>query len=235
MLTVEVGIRGSVLDNAVWHSLQGPRRALGEVTAHAARFDPEVAVFSAVDEEAGHDSWDELRALVGPGRGTTLFRPGLAVPADWTVSFRFPGVQLVAEHVQPADDGRLVELGADDVPDMLALIAETKPGPFLPRTVELGGYIGLREQSGRLVAMAGERLRCPGFTEISAVCTLASHRGTGIGTALVLALVHRIRVRGDEAFLHAASDNENAIRLYLALGFTLRRDDIDAIIVRAPA
>ena len=223
-----------MLDNAAWHSLNGPRREHGTVLTHAGRFEPDVSPLSAVDDDAGPGAWDELRSLVGPGRGATLFRPGLDVPDGWTVSFRGPGVQMVAERVDAVDDGRFVSLGPDDAADMLALVAETKPGPFGPRTVELGGYLGLRE-SGRLVAMAGERLRCPGYTEISAVCTLDSHRGRGLGTALVLALVHNIRARGDEAFLHAAADNENAIRLYRALGFTLRRDDVDAIIVRAPA
>lgn len=233
---MEVGIRSNVLDNAVWHSLTGPRRAHGEVTAHAGRFDPEVAMFSALDDDAGTEAWDELRALAGPGRGVTLFRPEVVVPDSWTVKFRGVGVQMVADGVaDPAVDERFDVLGADDVPDMLDLVAETRPGPFSVRTIELGGYLGLRDGDGRLVAMAGERLRCPGFTEISAVCTGSAHRGQGLGTALVLALVHNIRSRGDEAFLHAASDNVNAIRLYLALGFSLRRNDVDAIGVKSPA
>jgi predicted GNAT family acetyltransferase len=115
---------------------------------------------------------------------------------------------------------------------MLALVTETQPGPFGTRTIEFGGYIGLREE-GRLVAMAGERLRCRGYAEVSAVCTLERHRGRGLGTALVRAVVHQIRARGEEAFLHASSSNETAIRLYRALGFRVRLEP-EAFIVRVP-
>jgi ribosomal protein S18 acetylase RimI-like enzyme len=129
-------------------------------------------------------------------------------------------------------DDRFVALGTDDVPDMLSLVAATDPGPFGQRTIEFGGYIGFRA-SGRLVAMAGHRLSFPGFTEISAVCTLADYRRRGLGTALVQSLVHRIQARGDEPFLHVATANESAIRLYRSLGFTTRRE-VEAFFVTVP-
>ena len=70
----------------------------------------------------------------------------------------------------------VIELTESDVPEMMALAEPTKPGPFGRRTRELGTYIGIR-RSGTLVAMAGERLRLPGFTEVSAVCTHLRSRG----------------------------------------------------------
>jgi ribosomal protein S18 acetylase RimI-like enzyme len=130
-------------------------------------------------------------------------------------------------------DDRFVALGTDDVPDMLSLVAATDPGPFGPRTIELGGYIGIRA-SGRLVAMAGERLGFPGFTEISAVCTLDRYRRQGLGTVLVQSLVQSIQARGEQPFLHVATANESAIRLYRSLGFTVRRE-IEVFIVTVPA
>ena len=221
------------LDNAVWHSLTGPRRGHGSVLGGAARFDPEVSVFAAVSDDASAGAFDDLRSLVGPGGTAVLFRPDVRFPAGWTVAADgVPGVQLVATHVIGKDDERFVDLGAADAPAMVELVEQTRPGPFGPRTVELGGYIGLRE-GGRLVAMAGERLRVDGFTEISAVCTAPTHQRRGLGAALVLALVARIRDRGEEAFLHAAATNESAIRLYLALGFT-QRSTVDAAILTAP-
>ena len=222
------------LDNAVWHSLTGPRRTHGEVLGGAARFDPDVSVFAAVDDVASAGAFDDLRTLVGPGGTAVLFRPEITAPDGWVSSARgVPGVQLVATDVIGKDDDRFVDLGVADAPEMMTLVEETRPGPFGPRTCELGGYLGLRED-GRLVAMAGERLRVDGFTEISAVCTARTHQRRGLGAALVLALVARIRERGEEAFLHAAATNESAIRLYLALGFT-HRSTVDAAILRAPA
>jgi predicted GNAT family acetyltransferase len=105
---------------------------------------------------------------------------------------------------------------------MLDLVARTQPGPFLQRTVELGTYLGVR-RDGALVAMAGERLHPPGFTEVSAVCTDPDHRGQGYAARLVQAVVAGIKERGDIPFLHATATNTNAIRLYEALGFRLHR------------
>jgi predicted GNAT family acetyltransferase len=114
---------------------------------------------------------------------------------------------------------------------MRALVARTRPGPFGPRTHEMGTYLGVVDD-GELVAMAGERLHPPGYTEISAVCTDAAHRGRGLATRLVLAVTAGIRERGEVPFLHAAADNVTAIRLYGELGFRLRaRPDFVALTV----
>ncbi|MFD9074916.1 GNAT family N-acetyltransferase, partial [Streptomyces lasiicapitis] len=93
---------------------------------------------------------------------------------------------------------------------------------FRERTIELGTYLGIRHE-GALVAMAGERLHPPGWTEISAVCTDPAHRGRGLASRLVLAVAYGIRERGETPFLHTAARNTGAIRLYESLGFRLRR------------
>jgi predicted GNAT family acetyltransferase len=118
---------------------------------------------------------------------------------------------------------------------MLDLVARTRPGPFLPRTIELGTYLGIR-RGGALVAMAGERLRPPGWTEISAVCTDPAHQGQGLATRLVHAIAAVIRDRGETPFLHASADNTGAISLYESLGFRLRRTlDFCALTLPEPA
>jgi predicted GNAT family acetyltransferase len=116
----------------------------------------------------------------------------------------------------------VVRLGPADVPEMLALADRTKPGPFLPRTIEMGTYLGIR-QGGALVAMAGERMHPPGWTEISAVCTDEAWRSHGFASRLIRALAAGIRARGETPFLHVVAANTNAIKLYEALGFRLRR------------
>lgn len=131
-------------------------------------------------------------------------------------------VQLVDDGVVAVPDDEAIRLTTADVPEMLALVERTRPGPFLPRTIELGTYLGVR-RAGELIAMAGERLHPPGWTEISAVCTDTAYRGQGLATGLVHAVAHGIRQRGDTPFLHAAAGNTNAIRLYESLGFRLRR------------
>jgi ribosomal protein S18 acetylase RimI-like enzyme len=122
-------------------------------------------------------------------------------------------------------DAEAVPLGEADVPEMLDLVARTRPGPFRPRTVETGSYVGFR-RGGELVAMAGERMSLPGWTEISAVCTDPGHRGQGLAGRLVRHVAAGIGARGDTPFLHAASANPGAIRLYESLGFTPRRPTV---------
>ena len=112
---------------------------------------------------------------------------------------------------------------------MLDLVARTQPGPFEPRTITLGTYLGIR-RGGALVAMAGERMRPPGWGEISAVCTDPAHRGQGLAGRLVRAVGAVVRERGDVPFLHAAATNATGIRLYEQLGFTLRREILFAVL-----
>jgi ribosomal protein S18 acetylase RimI-like enzyme len=180
----------------------------------------------AISAPADPGAWAELGELVGPGGITVL--PTTAdlpdhLPAGWGLEEAFEGVQLVAtEALKPVPDPEAVMLGAADVPEMLDLVERTQPGPFLTRTHELGTYLGVR-RGGALVAMAGERVHPEGYTEISAVCTDPAFRGQGLASRLVLAVAHGITERGEVPLLHAVAWNENAIRLYEALGFELRR------------
>jgi ribosomal protein S18 acetylase RimI-like enzyme len=229
-----VAVAAHPLDNVVWHSLDGPRRELGEMRGRAARFDADVCPFGAIAEPTP-EAWADLAALVGPGGVTCLFAPGVEVAAGWDELFSVPCGQLVADGVTTdGESDGLVALTADDVPEMLELVAATKPGPFEQRTISFGGYVGLRDDTGRLIAMAGERLSAGGFTEVSAVCTAADQQGKGLGTRMVKALVETIRARGEEAFLHVADTNVNAYRLYLAMGFSLRVESC-AHVVRVPS
>ena len=132
-------------------------------------------------------------------------------------------VQLVAANLVPTVPVDAVRLGRAHVAQMWELIDRTKPWPWRRRTVELGTYLGVRHR-GRLVAMAGERVRPSGWTEVSAVCTDAEFRGRGLASGLVQAVVHGIRARDEEAFLHPALGNVGAIRLYQNLGFRIRRE-----------
>ncbi|MGN9908996.1 GNAT family N-acetyltransferase [Phytohabitans sp. LJ34] len=211
-----------VLDNPAWAALNGPQAHLGEVRGQAARYHPDVAGFATLRPEPGPHAWAELAQLAGPGAEVAL--PGVTVdpPPGWEVIFTMAGVQLVDVALRAEPDAEAVTLGPADVPEMLDLVARTDPGPFRKRTIELGTYLGIR-RDGRLVAMAGERVRPPGWTEISAVCTDPAYRGHGLATRLVRAIAAGIRARGETPFLHAAASNTGAIRLYERIGFALRQ------------
>ena len=232
-----------VLDNPVWHALAGPHATVAQHLPRAARYLPDVAVFAGLPDDAGPDAWDALRELIGPDATVVLVRSELAVPDGWSVPFVLPCRQMWLTG-SPAPDGRsetradagvaIEALGPGDVPEMLALVERTRPGPLLTRTIELGTYFGVRDEREELVAMAGERMHPPGYTEISAVCTDDAHRGRGLASRLVRELVRSIRQRDETPCLHLTTENEAAHRLYAELGFETRML-VDVTAVRAPA
>ena len=210
------------LDNPVYASLTGPHAHVARRLEHSARYPAEVAAFAGFAEPPTVDDWANMAEISSPAALLLLTGVIDDPPAEWQIVDRIPGVQLVDDGVATAPDPEAVRLGPDDVPEMMALVAETRPGPFFSRTIELGTYLGVR-RDGTLVAMAGERMHPPGHTEISAVCTAPEHRGQGLSTRLVHAVAHQIRARGETPFLHASASNENAIRLYRSLGFRVAR------------
>jgi predicted GNAT family acetyltransferase len=184
--------------------------------------------------EPTEEAYDSLHQLLRTGEIAGLFldEPYSAV-SGWSLVRAAPLLQMVHEngaisdsnHRQGRHDSQrydFVPLGTADVPEMIALTKLTEPGPFNSRTHELGTYLGIRSE-GKLVAMAGERMRVPGCTEVSAVCTHPDHTGRGYAKSLMLEIMRRIRSRGETPFLHVRADNVPAIELYRKIGFRERR------------
>lgn len=212
------------LDDVVWNTLRTRQRHFALGDERALRYPSAVTAFGALADRSAA-SYDALRALIEAEGPVALVAAGEIVPpAGFSVVRRGTLVQMVRAGSDDGDGHELphVTLGTEDVPEMLALTAATQPGPFGSRTVELGGYIGIRDE-GRLVAMAGERMKLDGFTEISAVCVDESARGRGYAAGLMKQVIAKIRARGETPFLHVFTSNHAAITLYHALGFVERR------------
>ncbi|PKV82358.1 GNAT family N-acetyltransferase [Nocardia fluminea] len=221
-MTVDVDIAVHPLDDPVRGSLRGEHRRFARWTGRIGRYEPEVARFVGHPVVLGEQDWVDLGTVLGAGGSAGIRGTGHVVPAGWTVLAEFDTVQMDGSGLRVGFDPELERLTAADVPEILELIARTEPGPYAPRTIEMGTYLGLRVE-GRLVAMAGERLHPPGWTEISAVCTDAEFRGRGIASRLIRAVGAGIRARGETPFLHAVAHNTTAISLYETLGFTVRK------------
>jgi ribosomal protein S18 acetylase RimI-like enzyme len=214
-----------LLDNPTWFALNGPQAAFAERKGRVLRFEPDVGPFYGMPDEPTAQDWEDVAALAGPGGLVTLAATGIPFPEDWELTWGGEGVQLVAwgeASREAAADAEIIRLGPGDTAAAMDLVKRTRPGPFRPRTMGLGSYLGVRRE-GALVAMAGERLRIDGYTEISAVCTDQAWRGHGLASRLTLAVAAGIRERGEIPFLHAVATNLNAIRLYEQLGFEFRR------------
>jgi predicted GNAT family acetyltransferase len=216
------------LDNPVYAALAGAQARFAQVCGHALRYPADVAPFLALPSGPSREDWRDAADLVPPGTYAAIVHAGADVPETWKTLQEFEVVQMIGEHVNGIDEPGATSLNAADVPEMLELARQTDPGPFLDRTIELGDYLGIRH-GGQLVAMGGERLHFDGWTEISAVCTAPTHRGRGMASRIVGALIAGIEHRSERAFLHVLTTNINAIRLYEKLGFRQRRLTISVL------
>ena len=220
------------LDNVIWRALTSRNRDLAQGDDLALRYPAPIAPFAAMIDRTTA-CFRSLGALLPAGDQIALFTLDEVIPpSSFSVVKRDTVDQMVLDRVLAhAGSVNVVRLEAMDVPDMLALVEATHPGPFGPRTIELGQYIGIR-RDGMLVAMAGERMRLDGFTEISAVCVHPSCRGQGLAAELVSVLARSIASRAETSFLHVFHSNHAAIELYRKLGFVLRQHMHLAVLAR---
>jgi predicted GNAT family acetyltransferase len=238
---IQVNAADSPLDRPAWASLSTHHAPLSEGNSLARRFVPDVNLFASARDDTPA-ALGALAALVQRDERVLLLQvPAVVVPPGLRAINEAKGVQMVASRqiaggatrapgAHAALDDVLI-LSDADAPEMLALATLTQPGPFLARTHVMGRFIGIRIDE-RLVAMAGERMRFPGFTEVSGVCTHPEFRGRGFARHLSAAVATAIVARGDRPFLHAWKTNHAAIALYEGLGFEQRAEVNVAELVR---
>jgi len=219
------------LDRPVWSALTGRQANLAQGDARALRFAPDYGLFGAA-ADAEPENLAALAALIPPDGGVALVERELpSLPPGCRILMDDVCNQMIAETIA-APDMEYEKLNPGDALEMRALAELTQPGPFFARTHELGEFIGIKS-GGKLVAMAGERMKAPGFTEVSAVCTHPDHRGRGHAGRLMAVVAAKILARGETPFLHVYAHNTGAIALYEKLGFRLRRALHMQVLVRA--
>jgi len=214
------------LDRPIWTSLATRQQPLGFGDDRARRFDPVYGLFAAAADRSD-ESRRALTDLVrdhGPAGLVEADEPD--VPASLSVVSRAVVWQMTADPaalkiVRPDFDYE--PLTDADGPQMLALATLTKPGPFFARTHQLGDFVGVK-RDGLLLAMAGERMKPDGFTEVSGVCVHPDARGHGYAAGLMSVVAERILARGETPFLHVYDHNAPGIAIYERLGYRLRRE-----------
>lgn len=222
------------LDHVAWLALTGRQQHLAIRRGSALRFDPAFSFFAAIPDRSAA-SLADLGAMIRDYGDLAFLTPNPPTDAPGVaVTWQHKGVQMFAERLTGTSTNRheIVLLASADAREMLELATLTEPGPFFSRTHELGEFLGIKD-GGRLVAMAGERMKPEGFTEVSAVCTHPDWRGRGLAAELTRAVAERILERGETPFLHAFASNTAAIRLYQDLGFVPRCEVLMTRLTRA--
>jgi ribosomal protein S18 acetylase RimI-like enzyme len=191
-------------DDAVRRYAPGFSPILGFATPHAPDFEM-LSNYCEIGEHFYCDIWS--------GRAH----------AGWEIEREAAMLKMVWEGPCPETDAApdAVALEPAHYPQALELARQRNPGPFGPRTPELGDYFGYFDGE-RLIAMAGERLCAGNLHEISAVCTHPDFLGRGFARRLSLKLVRRQMLRGKVPFLHVVATNSAARTLYEKLGFISR-------------
>ena len=223
-----------ILDRPVWSALTSRQAGLAVGDGRAMRFAPDYGLFAGAADGSA-ESLAALAALVPAAGGVAAVEAAGPVTAPGATGVSHLLWQMVAEAMTPAlaPEFEILDLTEADAPAMLALATLTEPGPFFARTHQLGDFVGVKAADGTLIAMAGERMKPTGFTEVSGVCTHPGHRGRGYAGALMRVVAGRILARGETPFLHSYAHNTGAIALYQSLGFSLRREITMTMLTRA--
>ncbi|RVD23671.1 MULTISPECIES: GNAT family N-acetyltransferase [unclassified Mesorhizobium] len=211
-----------LLDRPIWSALSSRHQSFAQGDSLAKRYRPSIVPFAATaaDDTA---SLDALGRLIPPLESSIVVQAdAIVLPAALSAISTASLVQMIAEQpVQAVSDERIRQLTQHDAAEMLALAALTKPGPFTLEALSLGDFWGVKID-GRLAAMAGERMKQPGYTELSGVCSHPDFRGGGLARRLSLFVANQIMTRGEIPYLHAYASNVAAIGLYESIGFRLR-------------
>jgi len=219
-------VSGHLLDNVVWHSLSGPHAKWSVGTDTARRYAPGFSPIAGF-ADPGRPSLDALAPYCAPG--DRLYCDGWsgAVPDGWQIEMESTMFRMVWDRGVPdaTEGSEAVRLDPTHASQALELAVLTNPGPFGPRTIELGEYFGVFD-GPRLVAMAGERLSAGAFREISGVCTHPDFQGRGLARHLMTGLIRRQMQRGETSFLHVVRDNVVAHDLYARMGFGDYRESV---------
>jgi predicted GNAT family acetyltransferase len=213
-----------ILDRPIWHSLSTSHTAFAVGDEAARRFRQEISIFAGTKDDSAASLASLARVMPDNGNLFLIQVAPIILPDGIRAAMAGKGNQMVLQKLAASRKNipHIEKLTDADAEDMLALALLTRPGPYLRDTRLLGDYWGVKED-GKLIAMAGERFKHPGYTEISGVCTHPDHLGRGLAHALCIRVAERILDRGETPYLHVFSTNVRAIRVYEDLGFKTRQ------------
>ena len=222
----------SDLTNIFWQAFSGDQLALTVGTDRIRRYAPGFPAIIAYADVADPD-FAAIAEFCAPKERFFCAEWRGATPAGWRVDVETSFCSMAWTGEAPTPDRKPVRLTPVHIPLMAALAAQTSPGPFPARPMDIGEWYGIFEE-GRLVALAGERAHAGRWREVSGVCTLPEFQGRGYARRLTARVVASQLARGQQPFLHVMSSNARALGLYEHMGFTVAREVPLRVVSRAP-
>lgn len=226
---------GHKLDNPAYYGMISGNRDLSLGTEGVRYFPASVSPFVGMADH-GAERFGELAGMLPRGQVAAVATAAeIVIPSAWKVVQHGMGLQMMGEGVAAAETGdwEFVPLRVEHVPQMVALAKLTNPGPFAERTIEFGNFVGVFDGE-RLMGMSGHRLHPVPYIEVSGVCVHPDYSGRGLGGALTLYQVEKIREMGELPILHVWASNTRAIGVYESLGFVTRTALHFNIIIKKP-
>lgn len=222
-----------LLDNIIWNTLTGAHARFSIGTDVARRYYPGFSPIIGFADPVRPD-FASLSPFCESGEHFYCDRWSGPAPEGWFIDAESTMFKMVWEGGAIGEDEALdaVRLGPEHAAQAASLAELTNPGPFGPRTLELGDYFGFFDGE-RLVAMAGERFHAGNPREISGVCTHPDYQGRGLARRLMFELIRRQTARGELPFLHVMRDNSRARAMYARMGFSEYRESVVRIVCRS--
>jgi len=212
----------SQLDNPIWEALNGRQREFAIKGENVVKYRPDVFIMAGIPDDTAK-SIENLSKLYQKGEVMGLIGFKLDIDPYFKRVFEVQAYQMLADNIPEYKPIDYVELTKEDTPEIAELVKLTEPGPYAPNVIELGKYVGIKDE-GKLVAMVGERIKLDGYTEVSLVCTHPDHRGKGYAKTLSGVIIEEIIERGETPFLNVMTHNVPAFKLYEKLGFQTRKE-----------
>lgn len=222
----------AVLANIFWRALTGSQAHLGEGTGRIKRFRPGFPAMIGYDDPAAPD-FAALAPFCGAGERYYCAEWVGAAPAGWKLEVDALMCAMLWQGTLPPADTTvpILRLAERHVPEMLAIADTCKPGPFARRPMEIGEWYGILD-GARVVAIAGERLHAQPYREVSGICTLPEYQGRGYARRLTEHVIRSQLARGFTPFLHVASANAAARKLYVGMGFVVDQEVSMRVVAR---